>query len=59
MNVLKLQKKFPVLEQNDLFGIIEDFRNIDLEDKGWVEKKMSLTPFLKKEIILMIKQEKH
>ena len=39
MNVLKLQKKFPVLEQNDLFGIIEDFRNIDLEDKGWVEKK--------------------
>lgn len=39
MNVLKLQKKFPVLEQNDLFGIIEDFRNIDLDDKGWVEKK--------------------
>lgn len=28
-----------MLEQNDLFGIIEDFRNIDLEDKGWVEKK--------------------
>lgn len=39
MNVLKLQKKFPVLEQSDLFTIIEDFRNIDLEDKGWVEKK--------------------
>lgn len=39
MNVLKLQKKYPVLEQSDLFNIIEDFRAIDLEDKGWVEKK--------------------
>lgn len=39
MNVLKLQKKFPILQQSDLFQIIEDFRSIDLEDKGWVEKK--------------------
>lgn len=39
MNVLKLQKKYPNLDQSDLFGIIEDFRTIDLEDKGWVEKK--------------------
>lgn len=39
MNVLKLQKKFPQLEQGDIFSIIEDFRNIDLEEKGWVEKK--------------------
>lgn len=39
MNVLKLQKKFPVLDQSDLFTIIEDFRNIDIEDNGWVEKK--------------------
>ncbi|KAI5950281.1 SAC6 [Candida jiufengensis] len=39
MNVLKLQKKFPILQQSDLFTIIEDFRSIDLDDKGWVEKK--------------------
>lgn len=39
MNVLKLQKKYPDLNQADIFGIIEDFRNIDLEEKGWVEKK--------------------
>lgn len=39
MNVLKLQKKFPILEQSDLFTIIEDFRTIDKEDNGWVEKK--------------------
>lgn len=39
MNVLKLQKKYPELNQADIFGIIEDFRNIDLDEKGWVEKK--------------------
>lgn len=39
MNVLKLQKKYPQLNQGDIFGIIEEFRNIDLEEKGWVEKK--------------------
>ena len=39
MNVLKLQKKYPVLDQSELFGIIEDFRNIDIEEKGWAEKK--------------------
>lgn len=39
MNVLKLQKKFPQLDQGDIFSIIDDFRNIDLDEKGWVEKK--------------------
>lgn len=39
MNVLKLQKKFPQLDQSEIFSIIEDFRNIDLEEKGWAEKK--------------------
>ncbi|ODV87659.1 hypothetical protein CANARDRAFT_25904 [[Candida] arabinofermentans NRRL YB-2248] len=39
MNVIKLQKKFPVLGQQDLFSIIDDFRKIDLDDKGWVDKK--------------------
>ena len=39
MNVLKLQKKHPELKQEDLFGIIEDFRKVDIEDKGWAEKK--------------------
>ncbi|CDR40904.1 CYFA0S05e05732g1_1 [Cyberlindnera fabianii] len=39
MNILKLQKKFPVLKQEDLFDVIEQFRGIDLEDKGYVEKQ--------------------
>lgn len=48
MNVLKLQKKFPSLDQSDLFGIIEDFRSIDLEEHGWVEKKDVINAISKK-----------
>jgi plastin-1 len=33
------QRKFPILTQEDLFGVIEQFRSIDLEDKGYVEKQ--------------------
>lgn len=43
MNVLKLQKKYPNLDQGELFGIIDDFRKIDLEDTGSVEKKDIIT----------------
>ncbi len=39
MSVLRLQKKFPNLDQSELFGLIEDFRKIDLDDNGWVDKK--------------------
>lgn len=48
MNVLKLQKKYPILDQSDLFNIIEDFRSIDLDDKGWVEKKDVINAISKK-----------
>ncbi|KAH3679293.1 hypothetical protein WICMUC_001117 [Wickerhamomyces mucosus] len=40
MNIVKLQRKFPILNQEDLFNLIENFRNIDLEDKGYVEKQV-------------------
>ncbi|GCE97621.1 fimbrin [Zygosaccharomyces mellis] len=42
MNIVKLQKKFPSLSQEDLFGVIEKFRNIDIDEKGWVEKQQVL-----------------
>ncbi|CCK71278.1 fimbrin KNAG_0G02200 [Huiozyma naganishii CBS 8797] len=42
MNIVKLQRKFPVLTQEDLFSTIEQFRGIDLDDKGWVEKQEAL-----------------
>lgn len=38
MNILKLQKKFPDLDQSEIFNCIEDFRNIDSDEKGWVDK---------------------
>ncbi|CCE61250.1 hypothetical protein TPHA_0A01670 [Tetrapisispora phaffii CBS 4417] len=42
MNIVKLQRKFPILTQEDLFETIEKFRAIDLDDKGWVEKQQAL-----------------
>lgn len=42
MNIVKLQRKFPDLTQEDLFSTIERFRSIDLDDKGWVEKQQAL-----------------
>lgn len=39
MNVLKFQKKYPELNQEEIFSIIDDFRNIDIDEKGWAEKK--------------------
>ncbi|QEU62290.1 Sac6 [Kluyveromyces lactis] len=42
MNIIRLQRKFPEFSQEDLFETIEHFRNIDLEDKGWVEKPQIL-----------------
>ncbi|CDO96275.1 unnamed protein product [Kluyveromyces dobzhanskii CBS 2104] len=42
MNIIRLQKRFPEFAQEELFETIEQFRNIDLEDKGWVEKPQIL-----------------
>lgn len=39
MSVLRLQKRFQNLDQSELFGLIDDFRKIDLDDNGWVDKK--------------------
>ncbi|QPG74435.1 Fimbrin, actin-bundling protein [Brettanomyces nanus] len=39
MNVIRLQKKYRNLEQSELFDLIDNFRKIDLDDKGWVDKK--------------------
>jgi plastin-1 len=34
-----LQKKFPILDQSELFALIDDFRNIDINENGWADKK--------------------
>ncbi|KAH3682120.1 hypothetical protein WICPIJ_006923 [Wickerhamomyces pijperi] len=38
----KVQKKFPILDQQDLFGLVENFRNIDLEDNGFIDKQVAI-----------------
>ncbi|KAG0654149.1 Fimbrin, actin-bundling protein [Maudiozyma exigua] len=42
MNIVKLQRKYPALTQEDLFSTIEKFRAIDIDDKGFVEKQEAL-----------------
>ena len=42
MNIVKLQRKFQILTQEDLFNTIEKFRAIDLDDKGWIQKHEAL-----------------
>ncbi|CCH62425.1 hypothetical protein TBLA_0H01380 [Henningerozyma blattae CBS 6284] len=42
MNIVKLQRKFPILSQEDLYGTIEKFRAIDINDNGWIEKQQAL-----------------
>lgn len=37
-----IQRKFPILNQEDLFGLVENFRNIDLEDKGFIDKQVAI-----------------
>ncbi|KAG0673917.1 Fimbrin, actin-bundling protein, partial [Pichia californica] len=32
-------KKYPILDQSELFALIEDFRNIDINENGWADKK--------------------
>ncbi|GAO46375.1 putative fimbrin [Saitoella complicata NRRL Y-17804] len=39
MNAIKLQRKFPQFTQQDVFQLINDFRNIDVDDKGSVDQQ--------------------
>ncbi|EMR09734.1 hypothetical protein PNEG_01919 [Pneumocystis murina B123] len=38
MNIEKLQFKFPNLSQENLFGLINDFKKLDIDGKGYVDK---------------------
>ncbi|BFZ61081.1 fimbrin [Saitoella coloradoensis] len=39
MNAIKLQRKFPQFTQQDVFQLINDFRNIDVDDKGSIDQQ--------------------
>lgn len=43
MNIVKLQKKFPNLNQDSLFQSIEKFMGLDSEDKGYITKQEAIT----------------
>ncbi|KAL1984880.1 hypothetical protein VTN96DRAFT_8635 [Rasamsonia emersonii] len=42
MNVLKLQKKYPQFQQNELFSLQEAFRKLDVDDKGYLDEATAI-----------------
>ncbi|KAL9135288.1 MAG: hypothetical protein Q9175_003524 [Cornicularia normoerica] len=38
MNVLKLQRKYPQFQQEDIFGLQDAFRKLDVDDKGYIDE---------------------
>ncbi|KAF7712882.1 Fimbrin-like protein [Penicillium ucsense] len=38
MNVLKLQKRFPQLDQGEIFSLQDAFRRLDVEDRGYLDE---------------------
>ncbi|KAK3402028.1 fimbrin [Sordaria brevicollis] len=42
MNVLKIQRKFPQLQQSDIFGLADAFRKLDVDDKGYIDETTAI-----------------
>ncbi|KAL9063045.1 MAG: hypothetical protein Q9157_008457 [Trypethelium eluteriae] len=38
MNVLKLQRKYPQFQQDEIYSLVDSFRRMDVDDKGYVEE---------------------
>ncbi|KAF4552441.1 Fimbrin-like protein [Elsinoe fawcettii] len=38
MNVIKLQKKYPQFQQNEIFQLQDAFRKLDVDDKGYLDE---------------------
>ncbi|KAF2157817.1 fimbrin [Myriangium duriaei CBS 260.36] len=38
MNVLKLQRKYPQFQQNEIFQLQDAFRKLDVEDRGYLDE---------------------
>ncbi|KAI4228069.1 MAG: hypothetical protein L6R36_001922 [Xanthoria steineri] len=38
MNVLKLQKKYPQFQQNEIFSLQDAFRKLDVDDRGYIDE---------------------
>ncbi|KAJ0158432.1 Fimbrin [Colletotrichum tanaceti] len=42
MNVLKLQRKYPQFPQNEIYGLSDAFRKLDIDDKGYVDEATAI-----------------
>ncbi|SMQ51520.1 unnamed protein product [Zymoseptoria tritici ST99CH_1A5] len=42
MNVLKLQKKYPQFQQQEIYGLNDAFRRLDVDDKGYVDEATAI-----------------
>lgn len=42
MNVIKLQRKFPQFQQEEIFGLQEAFRKLDVDDKGYIDEATAI-----------------
>lgn len=42
MNVLKLQRKYPQFQQNEIFGLADAFRKLDIDEKGYIDEATAI-----------------
>ncbi|KAK6428628.1 fimbrin, partial [Oleoguttula sp. CCFEE 5521] len=42
MNVLKLQKKYPQFQQNEIYGLSDAFRKLDVDDRGYIDEATAI-----------------
>ncbi|KAI9725595.1 MAG: Fimbrin, actin-bundling protein [Chrysothrix sp. TS-e1954] len=42
MNVIKLQKKYPQFQQDEIFGLQDAFRKLDVDDKGYLDEATTI-----------------
>ncbi|KAL9104695.1 MAG: hypothetical protein Q9163_000373 [Psora crenata] len=38
MNAIKLQKKYPQFQQQDIFSLLDAFRKLDVDEKGYIDE---------------------
>ncbi|ESZ97523.1 actin-bundling protein Sac6 [Sclerotinia borealis F-4128] len=42
MNIIKLQRKYPQFQQDEIFGLQDAFRKLDVDDKGYLDEATAI-----------------
>ncbi|APA12372.1 conserved hypothetical protein [Sclerotinia sclerotiorum 1980 UF-70] len=42
MNIIKLQRKYPQFAQDEIFGLQDAFRKLDVDDKGYIDEATAI-----------------